>query len=306
MLRLACLFVPLPVFLASPAPPTDIAPEPRPVLRVERNITYATVDGEKLQLDFAVPKGGGPYPAVVLFHGGAWRYGHRRDISGPGTDKDGKPTPSIMEKIAARGYAVASVSYRLAPKYKFPAQIEDAKTAIRFLRAHAKQFDIDPERVAAGGFSAGAHLSLLLGLADKSAGLEGTLYPEQDSRVQAVVSYFGPTDLSLYAASPGLVDGYMVPFLGAECKIDPAIYKRASPSEYVTKDDPPVLIFHGTIDVIVPIIHSEQLLKKLRDTGVPADLVIVRGEGHGWGGATLEKTQADALRFLDTHLKGKK
>jgi acetyl esterase/lipase len=239
-------------------------------------------------------------------HGGGWRAGSRRDLSSPTRGKDGKPGPSVIEQIAARGYVAVSVSYRFAPANKFPAQIEDAKTAVRFLRANAKKFDIDPDRIGALGYSAGAHLALLLGTTDKSAELDGTLFPEQDSRVGCVVSFFGPTDLSRYATTPGIEDAFMVPFLGRACKTDPEVYRRASPLDRVTKAAAPVLMIHGTFDVVVPIIHSELMLQKLRDAGVTAELFPVRGEGHGWFGETAVQTLDRAVTFLDAHLKGKK
>jgi acetyl esterase/lipase len=301
----------LAVLLSAPHAPLEAVALPMdPVaavpLRVEKNVTYATVNGEALQFDLAVPKEGGPFPAVVCMHGGGWRAGHRRDLSSPRRGGDGKPGPSVIEAIAARGYAAVSISYRFAPANKFPAQIEDAKTAVRFLRANAKKFDIDPDRVGALGYSAGGHLAMLLATTDKSAELDGTLFPEQDSRVGCAVSFFGPTDLSRYAATPGIEDAFMVPFLGPACKTDPEVYKRASPLERVTKGAAPVLMIHGTADVVVPIIHSERMLQKLRDAGVTADLIPVRGEGHGWGGETAAKTLDQAAAFLDAHLKGKK
>lgn len=283
-----------------------MAAAPDVPLRVEKGITYATADGEKLLLDLAVPKEGGPYPAVVCLHGGGWRGGHRRELSSPTRGKDGQPGPSFIEAIAAHGYAVASVSYRLAPAHKFPAQIEDAKTAVRFLRANAKKYDIDPTRVGALGFSAGGHLALLLGTTDKTAGLDGTLYPDQDSRVGCVVSFFGPTDLSRYGLSPGIEDAFMVPLLGKQCKTDPEVYRRASPIDHVTKSAAPVLMIHGTADLVVPILHSERMLAKLRDAGVAAELIPVRGAGHGWVGETAVQTLDQAVTFLDAHLKGKK
>lgn len=274
--------------------------KPLPV-KVERNIVYSNAGGEKLMLDLAAPEEGGPYPAVVLLHGGAWMAGNRTDLS----KAPKKGVPSIIEEVAARGYVVASPTYRLAPKHKFPAQIEDARTAVRFLRSNAKKYNLDPDKIAAGGFSAGGHLALLIGTADKKS-FENPEYPEQSSRVQAVISFFGPTDLRLYAASEGLVDAYMVPWLGKECKTNDAIFKKASPIEYVTKDDPPVLMIHGTADIVVPIVHSERMLKKLEETGVKAELITVKGEGHGWNGAAAAKSTLDAVRFLDEHLKGKK
>jgi acetyl esterase/lipase len=285
------------------APPAGAT---RPAVTVERNVVYTSAGGQKLMLDIAMPAEPGPHPCVVCFHGGAWRMGSRTDLSRPDRDASGSITPSVIERLAANGYVAATVSYRLAPRHKFPAQIEDAKTAVRFLRANARRFGIDSDRFAAMGFSAGGHLSLLLGMADRSAGLEGTDYPDQSSRVQCVVDYFGPADLSLYAATSGLEDIYMVPFLGKECKTDPEVYRRASPMSYVSKDAPPILILHGTADIVVPIIHSERLQKKLAEAGAAVELVTVRGEGHGWNGKAATRTNQDTLKFLDTHLKGKK
>lgn len=291
-------FVPALVLAAFVRPaPAQQPPQPTPELLplvIHRDVTFATIDGQKLQLDIVRPKAPGPYPGVVVLHGGAWKVGNRKDVA------------SFAESLAAHGYVVASVSYRLAPKAKFPAQIEDVRTAVRFLRANAREYDIDPKRFAATGFSAGGHLSLLLGTADKSAGLDGTLYPDQDGRVQCVASYFGPTDLSLYAATEGLEDAFMVPLLGKEVKTDRTLYKKASPIDYVTKDDPPVLMFHGTFDFVVPIVHSERMLTKLKEAGVPAELVKFPGEGHGFTRPVMTKCVADTVRFFDTHLKGKK
>jgi acetyl esterase/lipase len=284
--------------LAAPVaadPPASERPAPTLLpLQKERDVTYATLDGLALQLDITRPKEAGPHPCVVCLHGGAWRFGSRKDVA------------TFADALAARGYVVACVSYRLAPKYKFPAQIEDARTAVRYLRTNAKVYDIDPAHIAAAGFSAGGHLSLLLGVVEKSPDLDGPFYPDQSGSVQCVVSYFGPTDLSLYAATEGLEDAYMVPLLGKEVKTDPKLYKRASPIEYVSKSAPPVLMIHGTFDLVVPIIHSERMLKKLQDVGATAELIVVPGEGHGFTAPAMARTTEQAVRFLDTHLKGKK
>lgn len=281
------------------------APAPGLAVKVEKNVLYDTIDGQRLYLDVAAPADGGPHPCVVMFHGGAWRGGSRKDLSG-GEKKDGKSAPSVIEEIAARGYVAVAASYRLAPKHKFPAQIQDARAAVRFLRARAKEYGIDRDRVAAAGFSAGGHLALLLGLADKVDGWDAGANLDQSSRVQCVVDFFGPADLSLYAPSEAVMDAYMVPVFGKSCKTDPDVLKTASPVSYVSKAAPPVLLVHGTFDFVVPIIHSEQLEKKLKDAGATAELITVRGEGHGWRGPTLARTTNDALRFLDAHLKGQK
>ncbi len=288
------------------AVPTGAEPQSEQLhpLRVEKGIVYGTADGQKLQLDMARPKEGGPYPLVMLMHGGAWRYGSRADLSRNGRDANGKSLPSIIETVAAHGYVAVSVGYRLAPKYKFPAQLEDARAALDFLRGNAKKYDIDPDRIAAGGFSAGSHLALLLGLdAPEGKGGNGGDPPP---RLKAVISFFAPTDLSLYKASPGLESAYFVPVFGKDGKIEEEVYKKASPITHVSGDDPPVLLVHGTLDFIVPIIHSERLYKKLKDAGVDAEMITVPGGGHGWGGATATKTTLDAIKFLDEHLKVKK
>jgi acetyl esterase/lipase len=304
--------------LAPAAAPADLpeAPAPRPVsnrrdvpglpVTVERNVVYDTIDGQKLMLDIAVPKDGGPHPLVVMLHGGAWMAGGRKDLSAGDKTRDGKYLPSAIEEVAAHGYVAASVSYRLAPKYKFPAQIQDARAAVRFLRANAKEYGIDKDKVAAAGFSAGGHLALLLGLAGKVDGWDVGGNLAESSAVQCVVDFFGPADLSLYAASPGVEDAYMVPVFGKAVKADPEVYKAASPITYASKTSPPTLILHGNIDLIVPIVHSETLYKKLKDAGAPAEMITVRGEGHGWTGPPLRRSYDDALKFLDTHLKGKK
>jgi acetyl esterase/lipase len=280
-----------------------------PAITVERDVLYATAGGEKLMLDIARPTTPGPYPVLVGFHGGAWKYGNRRDLSKPvgGMLDFGSAGPrSLIELIAEQGYVVVSASYRLAPTHKWPAQIEDAKTAIRFLRANAKKYDIDPEHVGAFGFSAGGHIVALLGTVDKSEGLEGTLYPEHSSKVQCVVDYFGPTDLTLYAESDGLEKAYMKPFLGAKFKDKPDVYKQASPLFHVKSNAAPTLIVHGTADVIVPIIHSERFLEKLTEANVPSRMITVKGKGHGWEGQPAVDARIESVKFFDSYLKAKK
>jgi acetyl esterase/lipase len=288
---------------AAPAAPADV--------RVIRDVVYGIADGRPLRLDLALPAGPGPHPLVVGLHGGAWKVGDRRELSGfpmmPDFLDYGTDRPAgLIEHLAANGYAAASAGYRLAPAARFPAQIEDAKTAVRFLRANAARYDLDPERVAAWGYSAGGHLAALVGLAGPAAGFEGTLHPEQSSRVRCVLDYFGPADLSLYAASEGIEKAFMVPLLGARYAARPDVYRRASPIEYVSKDAPPFLLVHGTADLMVPVIHSERLQAKLAAAGASAELVTLSGRGHGWTGRTAAETTALGLRFLDRHLRGKR
>lgn len=279
-------------------------PEPLEVV-TEKNVVYDTIGKDKQYLDLARPKDGGPYPCVVVLHGGAWVGGSRKDVSVGFKDKDGKVGPSTIESLAARGYVVAAVGYRLAPKHPFPAQIQDARAAVRFLRANAKKYDIDRDQFAAAGFSAGGHLALLLGLADKVDGWDAGGNLNENSRVQCVVDFFGPTDLTLYNTA-SIEDAYLVPVFGKAAKTDKGVYKKASPVTYVSKAAPPVIIFHGTFDLIVPVIHSEELHKKLQDAGACSELVTVFAAGHGWGGRAFAKNVEQAIQFMDANLKGKK
>lgn len=294
-----------PALFALPAPVPGADPDPG--VKVQRSVCYATPGGEKLSLDIATPPGDGPFPAVVMFHGGAWVGGGRGDLSVGDKDRNGNRTPSWIEVVAAKGYVAASVSYRLAPKHRFPAMIEDARAAVRFLRANAKTYKIDPDKFAAAGFSAGGHLALLCGLCDKDAGFDKGDHLDVSGRVQCVVDFFGPTDIAMYASSGEIEDGYLVPVFGKDCKTDPKVYKKASPVAYVTKDAPPILMLHGTFDLIVPVKHSEDLEKRLTDAGTKAELVTIPFAGHGgWSPRDMGKAQAAAFKFLDTHLKGKK
>jgi acetyl esterase/lipase len=289
----------------SPAP--SRAADPEPAVKIEYGVAYTTAGGEKLYLDIAIPPGDGPFPCVVMLHGGAWQLGSRKEFSVGDRDTSGKRGPSWIEQAAQKGYVAATVSYRLAPKHQFPAMIEDARSAVRFLRASAKKYKIDPEKFAAMGTSAGAHLSLLCGLCDKSAGFDVGDNLDVSGKVQCVIDFFGPADLKLYAASEGVEDGYIVPVFGEKVKTDATLYKKISPVSYVCKDSPPVLMLHGTFDLVVPVTHSELLLKAMKDAGATAELIKVSFAGHGgWTAKEMVKPTAAVFKFLDTHLKGKK
>ncbi len=161
-----------------------------------------------------------------------------------------------------------------------------------------------PDAIGAVGFSAGAHLACLLGTADKTAELEGQGgNAEQSSRVQAVVSFFGPSDFSAKTWNKGVEDYFLVPFFGGPFEQKKDLYRKASPLIYVTKDDPPFLFFHGTKDTLVGIENSEKMVKKLQEVGVSARLVSVQDEGHGWGGDKMAKSLDETVRFLDEKLK---
>lgn len=246
-------------------------PTPEKLGTIERDVTYGTADGVALKMDVYYPSSAtGPVPAVLHVHGGGWTKGDKALTAGA----------LFVPELIKRGYLVASINYRLAPQYKFPAHIQDVKCAVRYLRAHAADYGIAPERIGAFGGSAGGHLVALLGVTDESAGFDnsGGWY-DQSSRVQAVANQFGPSDLTIIfeGAKPTLLAQV---FGNTDRHSD--IVVRASPVTHVSPDDPPFLIMHGDKDKLVPLSQSQILYDRLKAAGVPATLVIVKNAGHGF------------------------
>lgn len=231
---------------------------------VEKDITYCTVDGVELKMDVYYPsENNGRFPVRMYVHGGGWSKGDKAQGAGA----------IEIPELQKAGFLVVSVNYRLAPEYVFPAMIEDVKCAVRSLRAHADEYNLDPNRIGVWGGSAGGHLVALLGTSDESAGFDVGEYLEYSSRVQAVVDMFGPTDLTVQFEG-----GYE----GASRVFDGFDATLASPVTYVTADDPPFLILHGEKDALVPIEQSEILLAALQSVGVPAELVPVVNANHSF------------------------
>jgi acetyl esterase/lipase len=276
--------------------PTAI--DPNKLGTVDRDVTYGTADGVALKMDVYYPEAAeGAVPAVIYVHGGAWIGGDKREGAGA----------TEIPELISRGYLVAAVNYRLAPEYKFPAQIEDVKCAVRFLRANAATYGIDPGHIGAWGRSAGGHLVALLGVTDVNAGFEGSGgYANQSSRVQAVVDMFGPTDLTaiFQGADPQLLQAVF----GTTNRNSDTV-KRASPVTWVSSDDPPFLILHGEKDTLVPPSQSKILYERLIAAGVPATLVIVENAGHGFApaGGTIDPSRTEitvlVADFFDQYLK---
>jgi acetyl esterase/lipase len=264
-------------------------------VRVERDLVYGKGGDTDLQLDLAMPKDGdGPFPAIVCIHGGGWRGGNRQNLA------------KTIEVLAGRGYVAATISYRLVPKATFPAQIEDSKAAVRWLRANAKKYKVDPDHIGAVGYSAGGHLCCLLGVTAKDDRLEGKGgNAEQSSQVQAVVSFFGPTDFTERTWNATVEKDILAPFLGGSFEDKRENYKKASPVSYVRKSAPPFLFFHGTEDKVVAVSQSRILAEKLRGVGASAKLVEIEGAGHGWGGEKLLETVEQMVKFFDANLKKK-
>ncbi|MDE3089525.1 MAG: alpha/beta hydrolase, partial [Chloroflexota bacterium] len=240
--------------------------------RVDRDVTFCTADGVALKLDLYYPLKvtSRPAPILVNVHGGSWS----------GGDKRSSETLEDVPELLARGYLVAAVNYRLAPKYRFPAQIEDLKCAIRFLRQNAATFNLDPAHVGTWGCSAGGHLAALLGLTNPRDGFDGSgEYANESSRVQAVVTISGPTDFSLAHYNDGSRADTLARVFGTTSITDTRI-TRASPVNYVSKRAPPFFILGGDQDNVVPLAHAEELYRRLKDAGADVSLLVVKNGHH--------------------------
>jgi acetyl esterase/lipase len=263
-----------------------------PGVRVERGLAYVPGGHERQQLDLYRPeKANTPLPVIVWVHGGAWR-GGSKDGGGPAV------------RLVPKGYAVASIGYRLSQHAIFPAQIEDCKAAIRWLRAHATKYGLDADHIGAWGGSAGGHLVALLGTAGDVKDLEGKLgHLDQSSRVQAVVDWFGTTD---FTKQGGWHNNPMSPeaqLIGGPVQENKEKSQRANPIAYVTKDDPPFLIMHGTKDDVVPFNQSELLVDALKKAGVPITFRPLEGAGHGGPAFSAPEHMREIEAFFDRHLK---
>ncbi len=245
-----------------------------------KQVTYATPDGKALGATLFLPSRDGDSlrPAVVLIHGGAWLTGSRIQMRWYG------------KAFAENGYAALTISYRTMPNYSFPAPLEDAKAAVRWLRQNAETYRIDPTKIAAMGTSAGGHLALMLAMTHPSDDLEGDQNPGVSSAVAAAVSLYGPSDLRGYdsaAAQAPLGAGalwrpYLRSFLGTAPIGKKKPEDAASPITYVGSDTPPILLVHGSKDVLVPIDETERLFKKLDEVGAHATMMRVDGYGHAF------------------------
>ncbi len=245
-----------------------------PNIQVVPDVQYTTAGGESLFLDIAGPSAPGSYPLVVFIHGGGWKEGDKSFYL------------PMLKIFAGIGYVAASVNYRLAqsPVNTFPAAVEDVRCAVRFLRANASLWHIDPRRVAAYGGSAGAHLAAMLGTAAGVSGLDGSCPLTGNVSVLAVVDNAGPMDLRASApiGNNPVSDpvATLANFLGGSPQQLPDLAALASPIVHVNSATPAFFISHGTADDVVPIEQSRLMLAALNAVGVPATLYEIAGAGH--------------------------
>jgi acetyl esterase/lipase len=263
---------------------------------VEADIEYAVVAGEPLRLDLHKPSTVTGAPLLVYLHGGGWEAGSKAQM----------PLAAIVE----RGYVVASVDFRPASKAPFPGQVHEIKAAIRFLRANAGHYGYDADRIGILGASSGGHLAALVGTTNGHAELEGTLgaHTSESSAVQAIVSYFGASNLTTILAQStpfglGIREPALKRLLGALPKENESVAKLASPVFQVDRSDPPLFMLHGDQDPQMPINQSHELQGAYEQQGLDGEFIVVHGAAHGgdafYSPANVERVAA----FLDAHLR---
>ena len=264
--------------------------------RVHRDIPYGQVDGRVLLVDLYLPRDTPEAPLLVWVHGGAWRGGSKNSV-GP-------------LSLTSAGYAIASVDFRLSGEAPFPAQIHDIKAAIRFLRAEAWRYGYDAGRIAIGGSSSGGHLAAFVGVTNGHAALEGEVGGDhlgQSSSVQAIVDYYGPTNLAsiLPQSTPhglSVRQPALDLLLGGQPNMVPELTELASVVTHVDANDPPLLILHGDQDPQVPINQSHELHGAYKELGLTVHFEVVHGAAHGGPAFNDAERQELVRRFLERAL----
>ena len=266
------------------------------------DVSYAGTENPAQTMDILIPgEGDGPFPTLIQFHGGAFLGGDKRDSQ-----------CIYLAKGLQRGYAVVNVNYRLTGEAVFPLPVFDVKAAVRFLRANAQTYHLDPARFAVSGDSAGAYFAALLGTSAGVGALEDLTMgnAEYDSSVQAVIGMFGVYDLAMQSQftedAPPLPGGikianYADTFAGAVCRDCPGLASMASPASYVTKDCPPMLIQAGTADEIVPYQASVELVRHVNAVCGEGRAILesIQGANHGHPDYESERFESSRFDFLD-------
>jgi acetyl esterase/lipase len=245
-------------------------------VRTKYNIPYVEAHDPLQVADLYRPGESGTYPGVVMIHGGAWVAGDKLNDAGH------------ARKLAERGYVVMVINYRLAPKHKHPAQIDDCFDALQWLSEHADECGVDTDRLGVFGYSAGGHLAALLATDPRPA----------MPRIKACVAGGAPCDLTMVPLESRLLAG----FLGGRRQDLPEVYAQASPIEHVSEDDPPILLFHGEADQLVPIEYSERMRQRLIDANVTHEFLPLAKKSHIM--AFVDRSAIDrSIAFFDRHLK---
>lgn len=248
---------------------------------------YVERESGPLQADVYIPQGDGPFPGMIVVHGGAWATGTKQQLAG------------IAQGLAKQGYTTAAISYRLAPQDKFPAQVYDCQAAVRWLRENAAKFKLDPERVGGYGYSAGGHLVAMLGTLDDDDFQEPGLTKDAPSaRLQVVVAGGAPCDFRLMPADNERLSYW----LGGTRNDQPDAYRDASPANYISADDPPMFFFHGEEDDIVPIRSPRGMADLLKEAGVSVEFHAIPKAGH-MGAIVDREAMLAALAFVNRNLK---
>ena len=260
---------------------------------VEKGIEYANPDDQHLQLNLARPKtGDGPFPAIVCIHGGGFRAGKRESYDG------------LIVRLAEQGYVAITVTYRLAPKYQFPAAVHDTKAAVRWVRANAAKYKIDPSRIGTTGGSAGGHLAQFLGVTAGVKEFEGDGgNPAESSAVACVVNVYGPSDFTKsYGKSVDAAEVLPL-FLGGNLEKARKLHLKASPLYWVTPVAAPTLCIHGTLDKYVAHEQAVWLVDKMNAAGAEAELLTLEGAGHGFKGKDAETADKALMAYFNKKLK---
>jgi acetyl esterase/lipase len=287
------LFIMISSFIVIPQARAQGAPKVPDTVVFETGIEYSNPEGQHLQLNIARPKtGDGPFPAVVCIHGGGFRAGKRESYDG------------LVLRLAERGYVALTVTYRLAPKHPFPAAVHDTKAAVRWVRANAPKYKIDPARVGVTGGSAGGHLAQFLGVTAGIGEFEGDGgNAAQSSAVTCVVNVYGPSDFTKsYGKSVDAAEVLPL-FLGGNLETQRFRHLLASPLYWVTPRAAPTLCIHGTEDKYVAHEQAVWLVEKMKASGAQAELLTLQGAGHGFKGKDAETAEAALMAFFDKHLR---
>jgi acetyl esterase/lipase len=261
----------------------------------EEGVEYANPDNQHLKLNLARPKdgpsGNASLPAVVCIHGGGFRAGNRTGWN------------DRCKKLAERGYVAVTVEYRLAPKYPFPAAVNDVKASVRWLRANADKYHVDPNRIGAVGDSAGGHLAQFLGVTGDVAVFDGDQNPGPPSRVACVVNFYGPSDLTRsYGKSVDAAEVLPL-FLGGDVQHERRRHILASPLYWVTPASAPTLLIHGTEDKYVNYEQATWIHERLKAADVEVQLLTLQGAGHGFKGEDTQRAETAMFDFFEKQLK---